>query len=89
MLDWPMATKILLAIAASSDCERLFSLSGRLFCKLRVFLTGQHVNFRTCFIRWINQELDEDDQNVVAAAKKRKNGHCVLLHEVRCWIGRS
>ena len=58
--------------ATSSDCERLFSLSGRLFCKLRASLTAQHVHYRTCLNRWINQEFDEDNQNAAAMAEKRQ-----------------
>ena len=46
-----LAAKMLSAPATSSDCERLFSLSGRLVCKLRASLTAQHVHYRTCLNR--------------------------------------
>ena len=67
-----LAAKILSAPATSSDCERLFSLSGRLFCKLRANLTAERVDFRTCLNRWINQKLDDEDHNAITAAAKRQ-----------------
>jgi hypothetical protein len=67
-----LAATLLSAPATSSDCERLFSLSGRLFCKLRARLTAEHVNFRTCLNRWMNQKLDDEDQKAIAASQKRQ-----------------
>ena len=67
-----LVAKLLSAPATSSDCERLFSLSGRLFSKLRASLTSEHVDMRTCLNRWMNQKLDDYDQKAVATSQKRQ-----------------
>ena len=72
LLHARLAAKLLSAPVTSSDCERLLSLSGRLFCKLRARLTSEHVNFRTFLNRWLNQKLDDEDHKAIAAAEKRQ-----------------
>jgi hypothetical protein len=67
-----LAAQILSAPATSSDCERLFSLSGRIFCKARAKLTAAHVNFRTCLCRWVNQDFDEEEDSSSPSAEKRR-----------------
>ena len=66
------AAKLLSAPATSADCERLFLLSGRLFCKLRARLTAVHVNLWTCLNRWINQKLDDEDHKAAISSQKRQ-----------------
>lgn len=67
--------KLFSAPAMPAECERPFSLSGRLFCKLREILTADHIDFRTCLNRWMNQKLDDEDHKAVTA--KETNAHCV------------
>jgi hypothetical protein len=67
-----LAAKVLSTPSTSSDCERLFSLSGRIFCKARAKLSAKHVNFRTCLCRWVNQNFDEEDDRASASAEKRQ-----------------
>lgn len=57
-----LAAKILSAPATSADVERLFSLSGRILCKLRSSLTADHVNELTSLNKWLNEEKQERDK---------------------------
>jgi hypothetical protein len=73
-----IAAKVLAAPATSADVERLFSLAGRILCKMRARLTPAHVNELTCLNKWISGGKFERDTTLNMKRAKRNERFTTL-----------